>query len=78
MPADTLQIVDARGMACPMPTVRLAQTIRTIKIGDVVELWTDDVGSQQNMRVWTKNTGHELISATTEGTVYKYQVRRLR
>lgn len=73
-----VQTVDARGLVCPMPTVRLGQTIRKVNLGDVVEVWSDDPGSQANMAAWTKNTGHQLVSSAVDGTVYKYQVRRMR
>lgn len=76
MSVDADRIVDARGLACPMPTIRLAQRIRKINVGDVIEMWTDDPGSPRNMAAWTKNTGHELIASTVEGGVYKYEVRR--
>ena len=55
-----IEILDARGLVCPMPAIRLGQAIRKVSLGSVVELWTDDPGSQQNMAAWTKNTGHEL------------------
>jgi TusA-related sulfurtransferase len=72
------QTLDARGLVCPMPTVRLGQAIRKLSLGDIVEVWTDDPGSQANMAAWTKNTGHQLVASALEGTVYKYQVRRMR
>lgn len=72
------QMLDARGLVCPMPTIRLGQAIRKVNVGDVIELWTDDPGSQANMTAWTKNTGHQLVSSMVEGNVYKYQIRRMR
>lgn len=68
--------VDARGLVCPMPTIRLGQAIRKIAVGELVEVWTDDPGSQENMAAWTRNTGHELVASEVEGDVFKYRVRR--
>jgi TusA-related sulfurtransferase len=70
--------VDATGLVCPMPTIRLGQSIRKIGLDEVVEVWTDDPGSKQNMNAWCRNTGHELCDETTEGSVFKYWVRRKR
>ena len=78
MITDTIQKLDARGLVCPMPTIRLGQAIRKLNIGDIVEMWTDDPGSQANMAAWTKNTGQELVSSQIEDGVYKYQVQRKR
>jgi tRNA 2-thiouridine synthesizing protein A len=72
------ETVDATGLVCPMPTIRLGQAIRRVNVGDVVEVWTDDPGSEQNMAAWCKNTGHQLADQSLEGTVFKYWVRRVR
>lgn len=76
--APVTQTVDARGLVCPMPTVRLGQTIRKVNVGEIVEVWTDDPGSQANMAAWTRNTGHQLVSSVVDGGVHRYQVRRMR
>lgn len=43
-----------------MPTIRLGQAIRKVEIGQLVEVWTDDPGSKENMVAWCTSTGHEL------------------
>jgi tRNA 2-thiouridine synthesizing protein A len=70
--------VDARGLVCPMPTIRLGQAIRKVELGDLVEMWTDDPGSKENMAAWCKNTGHELVDEYADETTFKYVVRRSR
>jgi tRNA 2-thiouridine synthesizing protein A len=70
--------VDARGLVCPMPTIRLGQAIRKVEIGDLVEVSTDDPGSKENMAAWCKNTGHELIEQSASGTTFNYLIRRSR
>jgi tRNA 2-thiouridine synthesizing protein A len=70
--------VDATGLVCPMPTIRLGQAIRRVEVGRVVEVWTDDPGSKQNMAAWCKNTGHELCGEGADGSVFRYWVRRIR
>ena len=61
MTVSVTETVDARGLVCPMPTLRLGQAVKRIKVGDVVEMLSDDPGSHENMTAWTKNTGHELV-----------------
>lgn len=72
------EIVDARGLVCPMPTLRLAQAVKRINVGEIVELLSDDPGSVENMAAWTKNTGHELLFSGLNGNDYKYQIRRVK
>lgn len=76
--AEVVSQVDARGLVCPMPTIRLGQAIRKVEIGELVQVWTDDPGSEQNMAAWCKNTGHELVEHSVEDATYKYKVRRSR
>ena len=61
--------VDARGLVCPMPTIRLGQAIRKACV--LVEVWTDDPGSKENMAAWCKNTGHELVANSADETTFK-------
>jgi tRNA 2-thiouridine synthesizing protein A len=70
--------VDARGLVCPMPTIRLGQAIRKVEIGQLVEMWTDDPGSKENMAAWCKNTGHDLVDNSEGDGIYRYVVRRAR
>ena len=76
MDTTVAQVVDTRGLVCPMPTIRLGQAIRKVAVGDVVEVRTDDPGSPANMAAWAKNTGHELLSSAVDGGVYSHRIRR--
>jgi tRNA 2-thiouridine synthesizing protein A len=77
-PVTVAETVDATGLVCPMPTIRLGQAIRKVEVGDLVEVWTDDPGSKENMAAWCRNTRHELVDQSSEGPVFKYRVRRSR
>ena len=78
MSMDVMEIVDVRRQVCPMPTIRLGQAIRRVQLGHIVEVWTDDPGSQENMTAWSKNTGPKLIGRDSENGFYKYRFRRSR
>jgi len=69
--------IDARGLVCPMPTLRLGQAIRRVAVGEVVELCSDDPGAENNMAAWERNTGHELLWHGIEGGVHTFHFRRL-
>lgn len=72
------ETVDARGLVCPMPTIRLGQAVKRINVGEVVEMLSDDPGSKENMTAWTKNTGQELLSSTEDNGIWKFQIKRLK
>ena len=70
------QTVDARGLSCPMPIVKTAQAVKPLPSGAVVELLATDAGSIKDVAAWCRATGHELIEQTSDGTVYRFVIRR--
>lgn len=54
--------VDAVGLFCPMPVVRLRLEMENRKMGEVVELLADDPGVEDDLPVWCRETGHHLMS----------------
>ena len=68
--------VDARGLSCPMPIVKTAQTVKTLPPGAVVELLATDAGSIKDVAAWCKATGNELIEQTSDAAVYRFVIRR--
>jgi tRNA 2-thiouridine synthesizing protein A len=68
--------VDARGLSCPMPIVRTAQTIRSLESGAVVEVLATDPGSLKDFTAWCRSTGNELLEQTSDGPVHRFVIRR--
>ena len=70
------QMIDARGLSCPMPIVKTALAVKTIPSGAVVELLATDPGSIKDIAAWCRATGNELIEQTSDGAVYRFVIRR--
>ena len=70
------QMVDARGLSCPMPIVKTAQAIKPLPSGAVVELLATDAGSIKDIAAWCRATGNELVEQTSDGAVYRFVIRR--
>ena len=68
--------VDARGLNCPMPIVKTAQAVKTVPSGAAIELLATDAGSIKDVAAWCKATSNELIEQTSDGTVYRFVIRR--
>jgi tRNA 2-thiouridine synthesizing protein A len=73
-----VEIMDAKGLMCPMPIVQLAKKIKTMKVGDELELIADDVGSKEDVPAWCERTGNQLVEAKESGGVYTYRIRKLK
>ncbi|WP_252313438.1 sulfurtransferase TusA family protein [Sinobaca sp. H24] len=69
-------VVDAKGLACPMPIVKTKKAMDTINAGEVMEVQATDRGSLADMKGWAKTTGHEYIGSKEEGEVLLHYVRK--
>jgi tRNA 2-thiouridine synthesizing protein A len=70
------QVVDARGLSCPMPIVKTAQACKGLPSGAAFELVATDPGSIKDVAVWCRATGNELVEQTSDGAEYRFVIRR--
>jgi tRNA 2-thiouridine synthesizing protein A len=70
------QVLDCTGLACPLPVVKTAQAIKTIEVGQVLELLATDPGVEPDMQAWSSRTGNELLGIEKEGEVFHVFLRR--
>jgi TusA-related sulfurtransferase len=68
--------VDARGLSCPLPIVRTAVAVKPLPSGTLLEILATDPGSTKDFVAWCRQTGHELVEQSTEGTVHRFVIRR--
>ena len=54
-------VVDARGLRCPLPVIRLAQRVRELEPGTVVEVWATDPAAAADVPAWCRMRGHEYL-----------------
>lgn len=52
--------VDARGLQCPMPVIKLSQAIMAAQSGETVELISTDRGSCSDVPSWAEDMGQTL------------------
>lgn len=54
-------VVDARGLACPLPVIRLAAAARDLPDGTLVTvLWTDPAAAH-DIPAWARMRGHRVL-----------------
>jgi TusA-related sulfurtransferase len=69
-------IIDAIGLFCPVPIIKVAEAVRNVDSGALVEIRSDDAAILHDMPAWCKSTGNTIQSMTREGNVYKYFIRK--
>jgi len=69
-------VLDAKGLACPMPIVKTKKAINGLEAGQVLEVLATDKGSKADMKAWAESTGHQYIGTTEEGDILKHYIRK--
>lgn len=73
---NTDKILDAKGLACPMPIVKTKKAIQELEAGQILEVHATDKGAKSDLAAWTKSGGHELVQDTEEDGVLKFWIRK--
>lgn len=72
-PDDTL---DACGLLCPLPVLKLRKRLKSMNIGAVIAMQADDPAAVIDVPHFCAESGNELISATDADGVQTYLIRK--
>jgi tRNA 2-thiouridine synthesizing protein A len=70
------ETLDCFGLMCPMPIVKTAQKMKSMKVGQVLEITATDKGIKQDMPAWCKTTGNECLGMEEAGDEVKLYVKK--
>ena len=68
--------INARGLQCPGPIMRLFTQMKTAQPGDTVTIEVTDIGFKKDIEAWCRKTKNELVSLSEDGGVITAQVRK--
>ncbi len=68
------KVVDARGLQCPMPVIKVAQAIAEITSGQSLEVIATDNGALSDIPAWSKDMGHPLKEQFTENGEHHFVI----
>jgi len=68
--------LDARGLLCPEPVLKTNEAIRSIEVGQILEVQADDPAAKSDITSWARRTGHELLSVTEQDGLLTFLLRR--
>lgn len=73
---ESTKVLDAKGLACPMPIVRTKKAMDELQAGDVLEVHATDKGSKSDITAWAKSSGYELVKTEEENDVFKFWIKK--
>lgn len=59
--------IDACGLQCPGPILKMKKTMDTLKSGERVEITATDAGFPRDAAAWCNSTGNRLVSKDSSG-----------
>lgn len=73
---NTEHLLDARELFCPEPVMLLHKKIREIPNGELLVLVATDPSTTRDVPKFCHFLGHELVSSDTEGSIFRYTIRK--
>jgi TusA-related sulfurtransferase len=72
------KVVDARAMACPGPLLEAKKSIGAVKVGDVLEIWSGDANTRNDIPRWCEKVGQSYLGCLTAEGYDRLFLRRLK
>lgn len=70
------KVMDLKGLACPMPVVKVSKGIKELQVGQVIEALTTDPGALTDFPAWARSTGNEILKTEQEDGIIKIYIKR--
>ncbi|MCX8122794.1 MAG: sulfurtransferase TusA family protein [Spirochaetes bacterium] len=70
--------MDLKGLACPLPVVKVSQQIKKMQVGQILMAETTDPGALADFPAWAKTSGNEILDTVKDGNVTKFYIKKLK
>ena len=69
-------VIDARGLICPLPVLKVGKVLRGLPAGQVITVWADDPIAVVDIPHFCAEAGHRILSQTDADTHQIYVIER--
>lgn len=69
-------VLNAEGLNCPLPILKAKKALKSVPQGEILKITSTDPGSVADFAAFCNQTGNELLSSSTEGDIYKFEIKR--
>jgi tRNA 2-thiouridine synthesizing protein A len=74
---EIVEKLDCIGVSCPLPIVHIAECMRKLGTGQILEVWADDEGAKADIPAWCMGTGNDFIGREEFGDQMKFLIRKV-
>jgi tRNA 2-thiouridine synthesizing protein A len=69
------ETLDCRGLSCPMPILKTKKTISKMSSGQVLEVYSSDPGTKNDLPAFAKRTGHEYLGEKDDNGFTRFYIK---
>ena len=70
------QLLDAKGLNCPLPILKTKKMLQTLEAGKVLEVLATDPGSVKDFAAFCRTTGNEIVEQSEGDGVFKFLIKK--
>lgn len=74
--SETDRELDARGLRCPMPLLKLKQALNGMAPGETIAVQTSDPGSVRDFQAFLRQAGHSLLELREGEGEFFFRLRK--
>ncbi|HSH48375.1 MAG TPA: sulfurtransferase TusA family protein [Halomonas sp.] len=69
-------VLDARGLPCPLPLLKAKQALSRLLPGQLLEVMATDAGAWRDFESFVEHSAHEMPAREERGDVYHFWIRK--
>ena len=70
------QTLDCLGLYCPIPLFQTRSEMDKLAVGEVLEVLSDDPAAEEDLKRFSKRTGHEIIKLEKEDDRLRFLIKK--
>lgn len=69
------QVLDAKGLNCPLPILRAKKALKDLPTGGTLEIQATDPGAVKDFEAFCRTTGNELMETRVDGNTFVFLIK---
>lgn len=70
------EVLDARGLSCPMPVLKTKKIMKNMKPGQILEIQGTDPGTRNDLPAFTERSGDEFLGEEQKDGYISFYVKK--
>jgi TusA-related sulfurtransferase len=65
-----MNVIDTSGYSCPIPLAMISRKLKTIEVGDMLKVISDDSEFKKEIKIWSYETGNPIVDLKQKSDYY--------